>query len=346
MNDQWKQFLESRSARIDDSGVRFPTAAAAPACALTDLSHLGLIRVSGEEADGFLQGQLTNDIREVTGGHWQLSGYCTPKGRLLASFLVFRRDGDLYLQTTAGLVAALIDRLRMFVLLSKVTIEDASDRLVRIGLAGDCAPELLAGRFRQPPGASGGAVTENGITLLRLGGELPRYELIGDARTVAGVWQQLAEKAEPANADYWSLLEIRAGVPSVQQETVEAFVPQMVNMELIDGISFTKGCYTGQEVVARMRYLGKLKRRMYLAHVDTDTCPRPGDAIHSPHSASGQGAGRVVDARPAPEGGCDLLVVLEIASREAGDLRLGDADGAELRFPEQPYPLEQEQTSP
>ncbi len=344
MNDQWKQFLESRSATIDDQGVRFPTSEGLPACALFDLSHLGLIRVSGDDAEGFLQGQLTNDVREATDHHWQLSGYCTAKGRLLAAFLLFRRDGAYYLQTPRERVQPVIDRLRMFVLMSKVTIEDASDTLVRVGLAGDCAPEVLAPLFPRLPAATGDAASADGVTALRLAGDLPRYELIGEPETMSQLWERLAERAEPANPDLWELLEIRAGVPSVRDGTVEAFVPQMLNLELIDGVSFTKGCYTGQEVVARMKYLGKLKRRMYLAHVDCGE-PRPGDEIFSIHSASGQGAGRVVDARPAPEGGHDLLAVLEIATREQGDLHLGDADGPKLTFPEQPYPLEQEQTT-
>lgn len=345
MNDQWKRFLESRSATVGaDGSVRFPGRDTAPACALFDLSHLGLIRVSGEDAESFLQGQLTNDIREVTDNHWQLSGYCNPKGRLLATFLVFRRNGDLYLQTPAERTGPVIERLRMFVLMSRVTIEDASNQLARIGLAGNCAPGLLSSLFQRLPAGPGGQIVEQGVSLLRLGGGLPRYELIGDTEAIGTLWDQLAEKAEPTDPDHWALLEIRAGIPSVRAGTVEAFVPQMLNLQLIDGVSFTKGCYTGQEVVARMKYLGKLKRCMYLAHANGTKPPRPGDEIFSMHSASGQGAGKVVDARPAAEGGYDMLVVLDIATREQGDLHLNDAGGPELTFSELPYSLEQEQT--
>lgn len=346
MNDQWKRFLESRSATIEDDGaVRFPESTPAPDCALFDLSHVGLIQVSGDDAETFLQGQLTNDVREVSSSHYQFSGYCTPKGRLLAGFLVFRHAGSLFLQVPENRLQPTIDRLSMFVLMSRVAVEDASGRLVRIGLAGDCAPGLLASAFTKLPQRMGDATEENDVSLLRMGGSLPRYEMVGEAGTISRLWDQLARTATAAERDYWSLLEIRAGIPSIDTGTVEAFVPQMLNFQAIDGVSFTKGCYTGQEVVARMKYLGKLKRRMYLAHADTDSSPQPGDELFSVHSESGQGAGKVVDARLAPEGGYDLLVVLEISSREQDDLHLTDANGPRLKFLELPYTVEQEETS-
>ena len=345
MNDQWQRFLESRSAVVGDNGtVRFPGQTPAPECALFDLSHLGLIQVTGDDAEGFLQGQLTSDIREVSGSHHQLSGYCTPKGRMLASFLIFRHAGDLFLQLPRGRLRPVIDRLSMFVLMSRVVLEDASDRLVRIGLAGDCAPELLQTRFSRLPRRMGDAIEENAISLLRLGGELPRYEMVGSPEVIGELWEFLSDRATPSDSDHWALLDIRAGIPSIHEDTVETFIPQMLNLDVIDGVSFTKGCYTGQEIVARMKYLGKLKRRMYLAHAESDTPPRPGDEIFSAHSTSGQWTGKVVDARPAPEGGYDLLAVLEISSREQDDLHLVDTDGPGLTFIDLPYTMEQKQT--
>lgn len=346
MNDQWTRFLESRTATIDNDGtVLFPGQPSAPDCALFDLSHLGLIQVSGDDAESFLQGQLTNDVREVSSSHHQLSGYCTPKGRLLAGFLVFQHTGKLFLQTPRNRLQPMIDRLSMFVLMSRVVVENASDRLVRIGLAGDCAPELLATAFTKAPRKTGDAIEENGVSLLRLGGQLPRYEMAGEADAISPLWDRLAAQAAPGDRDYWALLDIRAGIPSIDTGTVEAFLPQMLNLHVIDGVSFTKGCYTGQEVVARMKYLGKLKRLMYLAHADVDSRPLPGDEVFSVHSASAQGAGKVVDARPAPAGGYDLLVVLEISSREQDDLRLADASGPRLTIQELPYSMEQKETS-
>jgi hypothetical protein len=141
---------------------------------------------------------------------------------------------------------------------------------------------------------------------------------------VKSIWQKAAHRAVPADADAWELLNIRAGMPTVEDATAEAFVPQMVNMQLVNGVSFTKGCYTGQEVVARMQYLGKLKRRMYIAEVDTDSAPKPGDVLSAPGSKSEQGPGRVVDARASAPGHWELLVVAEVAAAEGDGLQLGD----------------------
>ena len=142
--------------------------------------------------------------------------------------------------------------------------------------------------------------------------------------------------------DFWALADIRAGIPSVLEETVEAFVPQMANLQLVGGVSFTKGCYTGQEVVARMQYLGKLKRRMYLAHVVSANAPKPGDELFARGSTSGQGAGKVVDAQPAGDG-YDLLAVIEINSLEQQSVHLGEA-GPALELLDLPYEFATEKT--
>ncbi|WP_428607807.1 YgfZ/GcvT domain-containing protein [Sedimenticola sp.] len=338
MNSQWKSFLESQSAQVSsDNEVRFISEAPFPPCALFDLSHLGLIRVSGEDAQSFLQGQFTNDTREVTDRWSQLSAYCSPKGRMLANFRIFQHQGDYFLQMPKETHAAVLKRLPMFVLMSKATVTDASEEIVAIGLAGDCAEALLQKHFSSLPGKPGAVVQHDAITLIRLPGVPARYQLIGAVETVSTLWSELSTTAQPANRDYWSLLDIRAGIPTIYQATSDAFVPQMTNMQQVDGVSFTKGCYTGQEVVARMKYLGKLKRRMYLASVDTDTQPMPGDELFAPGSESGQGAGRVVEASPSPKGGYELLIVTEIKNFEADNLHLQGDNGPKLKPGSLPY---------
>jgi folate-binding protein YgfZ len=171
---------------------------------------------------------------------------------------------------------------------------------------------------------------------------LPRFEIHGELEPVIGLWRRLARQANPVGADCWSWLDIQAGVPEVLPETVEAFVPQMVNLEALDGISYKKGCYPGQEVVARMHYLGKLKRRMYRAHASTETVPAPGDNLYSP-TETDQSVGKVVEAQPNPNGGVDLLAVIQIATADAGDVRLAaNDDGARLEFQDLPYTVTNE----
>jgi len=333
MNERWQQFLASRPAPV-----------AFPQCALADLSHLGLIRVSGADAQQFLQGQFSNDIRQVTAEQAQLNGWCTPKGRMLASLLVMQWREDYLLQLPLDTQPILLKKLPMYVLRSKVKIADAGDDLVRFGIAGPCAETLVAGQFGKSPAQDWSAVViEQGycVRLPSHSAEHPRFQVVAEPEFAIACWLAAEAQARPAGADHWAWLDLRAGIPSVQAAISEEFVPQMANLDLINGVSFTKGCYTGQEVVARMKYLGKLKRRMRLAHVASDHRPAPGDELFAAGgTTSGQGAGKVVDARPAPNSGYDLLAVVENASFEAGDLRIGNAEGPRLEFLALPYSLE------
>jgi folate-binding protein YgfZ len=326
MNMQWSDFMRSR---------REQSHPASPSCALNDLSHFGLIQVQGEDAVQFLQGQFTNDIREVTEQHSNLSAWCSPKGRMLANFRVMRRGSAYLLQMPLAQLETVLKRLRMFVLRSKVTVTDASDEWARFGLTGECAQTLLQPYFESLPETANATLVAGDSLLIRMPGPRPRFELIGPVAELSGIWEACEDQATPMDSNFWALQEIRAGIPTVYPETREAFVPQMANMQLIDGVSFTKGCYTGQEVVARMQYLGKLKRRMYLAHVRSDSPPRPGDELFARGSSSGQGAGKVVDAQAAGDG-YDLLAVVELDSLAQEGLQLGE-NGPLLEILELPY---------
>ena len=328
MNKTWSEFMASR---------HLAAAHTAPACALNDLSHFGLIRVEGEDAEAFLQGQLTNDIRQVTESHSNLAGWCSAKGRMLANFRCFRRGDAYYLQTPRENLSVVIKRLGMFVLRAKVRIDDASDELMRMGITGDCAEPLLAPFIESLPEEVNGVVHHQSLSLIRLPGATPRFEVLGQSETLIPLWQTAESQAHPMDNGFWALQEIHAGIPTIYQRTSEVFVPQMANMQLVDGVSFTKGCYVGQEVIARMQYLGKLKRRMYLAHVETETPPAPGDDLFAEGSTSGQGAGKVVDAQPQGNG-FDLLAVIEIASAEENEVTLGE-NGSRLAIEKLPYPF-------
>ncbi len=336
MNPDWQAFLSARGATVrDQAAAEFAAATPATPCALTDLSHLGLIAVGGPEAADFLQGQVSNDVRELSDTHTQLSSHCSPKGRMLANFRLLRIEQSLFMVLPRSQMPALLKRLRMFLLRAKASIDDASDALVCFGIIGDCADAAVAGQFGTLPEADNDMVRVGEATLVRIAGERPRYLFIGPAADASALWQAATEAgAVEAHADLWGLHDIRAGIPTVLPETADAFVPQMANMQHIDGVSFHKGCYTGQEVVARMQYLGKLKRRMYIADVDTDTRPNPGDLLSAPGSNSEQGPGRVIDARASGPGHWEMLVVAEIAAAEGDGLQLGeDGPALQLRAP-------------
>jgi len=350
MNNEWQQFLEANGAVFGEGEVKHygePDAElqlALEADTLCDLSHDGLIRVRGEDSINFLQGQFTNDVRTLSETRHQLSSYCSPKGRMLVLFRLFRRDTATYLQLPSVLLEATLKRLKMFVLMAKVELEDVSDELVRFALAGPSADKLLATRLGKLPAEIDESLTLEGITVLRIAGKQPRFILHGSREAMSALWRKLTEAgARPVGAEAWRLQEIHAAIPSVLPETVDAFVPQMLNLQQLNGVSFKKGCYTGQEVVARMQYLGKLKRRMYLAHLDSTTRPAVGAQLSAPDSGSGQGAGKVVNVASTPQGGYDILAVMEIASADAGQVYL---DEQPLTLMPLPYSMESSGQAP
>jgi folate-binding protein YgfZ len=341
MNKDWQAFLESQGADIgDDGSARFDGAPTDSACTLTDLSQLGIIAVSGPDTIDFLQGQVSNDLREVTDTHTQLNSHCSAKGRMLANFRVLRMDDSLLLVLPHTQLEALMKRLRMFLLRAKATIEDVSDTLICIGLTGTCVEPTLAHAFGKVPTLGNGMTRAGDTALIRVDGQVPRYLLVGPEDSARAAWEAAsAAGAVATSPDLWSLYDIRAGIPTVLPETSERFVPQMANMQLIDGVSFHKGCYTGQEVVARMQYLGKLKRRMYVARAALPSdapAPAPGTVLSAPGSASEQASGWVVNAAATGPGEWEMLVVAEIAAAEDGELRLGE-DGPALKINPPPY---------
>jgi len=348
MNAEWRAFLERAGAvlatdRVADFGrADAELRAALSGDILCDLSHLGLIAVCGPDSEPFLQGQLTCDVRQVTPEHSLIGAYCSPKGRALASFRLFRRGDDYYLELPRPMVEPTLARLRKYVLRAKITLNDASDALARIGVAGPDAARLLAAQATDSVTgmAAGDVLASSDVTVIRLPGTMPRYELHGPAPEIQAAWHGMIPDLTPAGAEPWRLLELLAGTPTVYPETADAFVPQMLNLELLDGISFKKGCYTGQEVVARTHYLGKLKRRMYLARVESPAPPRPGDPLFSPQTDASQSAGRLADACRHPDGGYLVLAVALIECAERGTLQLGDSDGPRLRLEPLPYGFE------
>ena len=340
VNSNWQAFLVAQGATVTADGVTDfgdPAAelAAVDGDLLCDRSDQGLLQVGGSDAQSFLQGQFSNDVREVTEEHAQLSSYCSPKGRMLAIFQLLLHEGNYLLRLPLVLTDAVEQRLQKFRLMSKVTLRRADD-LVSFGCSGAAAATALAAACGPLPSATDGVVHYDGVTIVRVAGSLPRFELYGSDTALQPLWQAVAAVARPVGRHCWALLDLRAGLPTIEPQTVEAFVPQMANLQLVNGVSFRKGCYPGQEVVARMQYLGSLKRRMYLAHIEADEVAA-GDPLYAETSRSGQGAGRVVSAQPAPEGGYDLLVVAEISCAEEGHLQLGDANGAPLQLRALPY---------
>lgn len=332
--------MQTQGAVIDDGMARHfgaPTEelhAARDGLVVADLSHYGLIAFNGEEAQTFLHSQLTNDLRALKPETALFAGYCTAKGRMLANFLVFQRDGDILLMLPESLREGLQKKLSMYILRSKVKARDAGGEWVRLGVNGVGAGEALVAAIGAAPSGMMNVLQTESAFAVQLGDN--RFDLFVRPDHAQRVWQALVTEARPVGAPAWDWLMIKAGVPVVLPQTQDQFVPQMANMEVLHGVSFQKGCYPGQEIVARTQYLGKIKRRTYLAHVDG--AARPGDELFSP-DLPGQACGMIANAAPTPEGGSDVLAVMQVASHEAGVVHWQSADGPQLRFEPLPYSL-------
>lgn len=280
------------------------------------LRDYGAIAVSGADARAFLHAQLTNDIEHLQAGEARHAGWCSAKGRLLATFLVVPLEDGFLLQLARELVPAILKRLQLFVLRSKVTLADASAEWAQFGLWGAGVAETLRALDIAMPGSGLALTRATDLMAVRLSAR----QVLLFAR---GAKRAQAEAALPhGDAAGWALEEIRAGRPHVAQATQDQFVPQMVNFERLGGVDFKKGCYPGQEIVARAQYRGQLKRRM--VRLRSPQPLRPGQDLFSDDFA-GQASGIVVNAA-----GDEALAVLQIATLESGAAVRAEAGGAAL----------------
>lgn len=341
-SSNWQDFLASVGARLeageacDFGDAQAELKAAAANTVLAPLTQFGVIRATGEDAASFLHNLFSNDVQHLGRERAERCGFCSPKGRLLADFLIWREGQDYLLQLSSDIQPGMLKKLGMYVLRSKVKLSDANSDIVLLGIAGTGAAAALKALGAGIPSSQYDVLRFDAGTAIRL--DEHRIQLAVHANAAVPVWNKLASLARPVGTPAWRWLEIAAGVPHITSATQEEFVPQMANLELIGGVSFTKGCYPGQEIVARTKYLGKVKRRTYRASIQSD-CPQPGTDLFSPDLAD-QSCGKVIEAAPSPSGGCELLASMLMSSAAAGDVRVGSADGPRLRFLPLPYPLD------
>lgn len=302
------------------------------------LTHLGLISATGEDAAHFLHNQLTNDVEHLNTDEARLAGYCSPKGRLLASMLIWKTVDGVMLQLPREIQAGVQKRLQMFVLRAKAKLNDVTSNQVMLGLSGPAAATALMPWFPTFPVAIYGKLETPAGTLIRHPNafEVPRYQWITTEAQAIEAWPTLTKILQASGASAWRLAEIDGGVPHITTVTQEKFVPQMINFELIGGVNFKKGCYPGQEIVARSQYLGKLKRRMLHAIIRTQNA-EPGTDIFSVDDPE-QPCGMVVNAERSNAQEVDCLVEIKLAATES-EVRLGSANGPTLSFQTLPYSL-------
>ncbi len=283
------------------------------------LDQLGLLRVGGPEAEEFLN-KLVSCKLEPQEKQPQLCSLCNPKGRILAFFTVFYQDDAIYLQMPSELVEPTIQRLKMYMLMAKVELDDVSADLSGIGYIGFIRPKI-----------------EDDSTMLQAPGHLPRYFMYASTDQIQSAWQHALDIGyAPASYNAWHYLNIACGIPNIYPQTIEKLTPQMVNLDLIDAVSFSKGCYPGQEVVARTHYLGKVKRRCYLFSATSNNI-KVGDPVY--HPDYDEACGLVVDSYATASNDSLALISVQVKALNAPHLHIKTQDNQTiaLQTEEMPY---------
>ncbi|WDU60909.1 folate-binding protein YgfZ [Pseudomonas poae] len=299
------------------------------------LSHEGVLAVRGSDAGKFLQGQLTCNLNYLSDTQASLGARCTQKGRMQSSFrIVLQGDGVLLAMATELLEPQLAD-LKKYAVFSKSKLTDESAAWVRFGLTN--ADQALTSLNLELPAETDSVARTDALIAIRV--SPARAELWVPAEHAEALHNQLAAQLKQADLNEWLLGQIRAGIGQVMPQTRELFIPQMLNLQAVGGVSFKKGCYTGQEIVARMQYLGKLKRRLYRLSLNAPEMPEPGTPLFSPSHNSA--IGEVVIAAKADEG-VELLAVLQAEAADSGDVHVGTLEGPGLQMLDLPYPLDRD----
>ncbi|HCT05130.1 MAG TPA: folate-binding protein YgfZ [Pseudomonas sp.] len=299
------------------------------------LSHEGVLAVRGADAAKFLQGQLTCNLNYLSDTQASLGARCTQKGRMQSSFRILLQGDAVLLAMATELLEPQLADLKKYAVFSKSKLTDESAAWARFGLAD--ADQALASLGLELPVDTDSVVRTDALIAIRV--SPGRAELWVPAEQADAVRGQLAAHLNEATLNDWLLGQVRAGIGQVMPQTRELFIPQMLNLQAVGGVSFKKGCYTGQEIVARMQYLGKLKRRLYHLSLDAPQMPEPGTPLFSPSHASS--IGEVVLAAKADQT-IELLAVLQAEAADSGDVHLGTLEGPGLHLLDLPYTLDRD----
>lgn len=309
---------------------------------LCSLQPWVLLSVSGPDSGRFLQGQTTNNVDALNKKERQLSGYCNPKGRLIAVFHVLKMDDQSYqLQVHRSVADTVYKRMAMYKLRAQLNLEPQPPSQNGLGLIGEDADQMIADVLSVKPPAKGQLLNQNGCTLINESGFCSRYAVYADADLICDLRRQWSANSEEKPDAVWRLHRIMDGLPTIYPETGETLTPQMVNLDLAGGLSFSKGCYPGQEVVARTHYLGQLKRRMYLFDCGLHEAA-PGNKVFVPQFSEQQVAGTVVDAAPLDNQRTVALLSARLMPEEpCPEVHLHKMDGTAIeRLPLRAYKID------
>lgn len=319
MTPDWIAFLQSHGALIEDDRQIAFTVDDNQDDKIYPVTDLTIFSVRGVDAEAFLQGQLTCNVNEIDDEQASFAGYCTAKGRVISTLLVCKRDDEFLVILPSALIDKVIKKLRMYVLRSKVTIENLSEQCCLLGLRTD---RKSLGDIALPDQPMAAASTQP--LFIKLPGLNARYLAVAPLDQAKQLWTQAinAQAFTPGDSNAWVLQDLSAGIPWFSEAQSEQYIPQMLNIDKLGGISFNKGCYTGQEIVARTHYLGKAKRELFLAECAPNAAIDADSAIIS--GVSQESCGKILSYCRNNQV-CRLLLVMPSGQDEQDDLAIDNS---------------------
>jgi tRNA-modifying protein YgfZ len=337
MHDDWQAFLTRQSAVFDNGRVlnfgnqKEELSHALDDNVICDLSQFDVLEIGGKDAGDFLHGQLSSDVESLGVNEMQLSSWCNIKGRVVASFLLYRQTQGFLVLIEKEMTEYFSKRLQMFIMRADVYLKNLSEEKIRIGIRG----EALHAHLEQY--AETNSLHESLITVPLID-ERSRSIVLVDIKHAPALWESLSRDALALGCEYWSLFDIQAGLAWIGKTGTEEFLPQSLNLDLIGALSFDKGCYPGQEIIARMHFRGKLKQRLYIGSASLETPPAASIKLFAENV--NQHVGLLVNSGMQSSGLCLMLLVLDLAFAESEKIYLGAEDGPPIRVSPPAYGLE------
>ena len=341
MLPDWESFLKSQGANIEnglvlDFGDADQEAKSAEAGnVVTDLSFLAMVRIHGPDALTFLNGQFTCDLSRFANGNVSPCAWCNPKGQVIANFIIAELDDGYYLLLPRKMKDSFIKRLSMYILRAQVSIEDCSDSLQCIGYRHKDGEQISGIEISQRISTREQAYQANGLVMFHIPGNWNRVIISGAVETLKGAWLNLVQMYRSIGSRYWQLFDVQEGQPWIGTETSESCLPQLLNLDLQEGLSFQKGCFPGQEVIARLHYRGKTRQRLFIATLDSSAILTPGEKIYSENGE--QSIGMVINTACHPDNGILALISLDVNISEPEKLHLQDKNVRFVKLSLPPY---------
>jgi len=337
MHPNWQKFLENEGAIFeDDKLLSFANKNHKQSIEniITDLSHLSLVEVTGDDAEDFLNGQFTTNIKQLAKHHLQFSAWCNPKGQVKTTFFIYRHETGFNILLPAELLESFLKQLQMYIMRANVNLIDKSDELVRVGILTN--NNLLNELMASAPEKEGDITIQNGVHCLHMfcsKNNSQRYIFIGSTENLTILWKEFLQHSTPVRTTIWELLDIQAGYPWLSPQTSEKFLPQMLNLDLIEGLDYQKGCYPGQEIIARLHFRGQLKRNLYFATCSFNARPEIGDQLFANDIESS--VGNIINEQIFK----DEYYLLAIIEKEMirKDLSLREPNGKTIKLQPLPY---------